>query len=75
MAWSIWHSVRSAWSVVTGRGRLPSDPFRGVFLHDPEAGKPKNLDDPFHDNKVQERVADAIARATRPSRPGEPHRD
>jgi hypothetical protein len=39
--------------------------FRGVFLHDPEAGKPKNPDDPFHDNKVQERVAEVIARATR----------
>jgi hypothetical protein len=38
---------------------------QGVFLHDPAAGRPKNLDNPFHDAEAQERVGDFIARATR----------
>jgi hypothetical protein len=38
---------------------------QGVFLHDPAAGRPKNLDNPFHDARAQERVGDLIARATR----------
>jgi hypothetical protein len=45
-----------------------------VFLHDPQADKPKDLDDPFHDNRVQARVAEAIARATR-SDAGKPRHD
>ena len=39
----------------------------GVFLHDPAAGKPKDLDNPFQDARAQERVGDFIARATRTS--------
>ena len=38
---------------------------RGVFLHDPAADRPKNLDDPFHDAGAQEGVGDLIARSTR----------
>jgi hypothetical protein len=38
---------------------------QGVILHDPAAGRPKNLDNPFHDARAQERVGDLIARATR----------
>jgi hypothetical protein len=54
--------------------RRPDGSLRGVFLHDPQADKPKDLDDPFHDNRVQARVAEAIARATR-SDAGKPRHD
>jgi len=36
----------------------------GVVFHDPESHKPHNLDDPFFDKKVQERIADVISSAT-----------
>ena len=32
-----------------------------VFLHDPAAAKPHNLDDPFYDAKVQEKVGKILA--------------
>ena len=35
----------------------------GVFLHDPAAGRPHDLDDPFFDNKAQARIGKAIADA------------
>jgi hypothetical protein len=65
------------WFALRGgdRERRRDGSLRGVFLHDPEARKPKDLDDPFHDNKVQERVAEAIARAMRPAELGKPNRD
>jgi hypothetical protein len=34
----------------------------GVIVHDPDAQKAKNLDDPFHDPMAQERAAELIAR-------------
>jgi len=37
----------------------------GVIVHDPDAQKAKDLDDPFHDIKARERVAELIARAAR----------
>jgi hypothetical protein len=40
-----------------------------VVLHDPEAQKPQNLDNPFHDARIQERVGDVIARSTRSADP------
>jgi hypothetical protein len=42
-------------------GRLPE-----VFVHDPEAQGPQNLDDPFLDTSAQARVGEMIARAARP---------
>jgi hypothetical protein len=38
---------------------------RGVVFHDPASQRPHDLDDPFFDNKVQERIADAISSAAR----------
>ena len=32
-----------------------------VFLHDPAAAMPHNLDDPFYDPKVQEKVGKILA--------------
>jgi len=37
-----------------------------VFIHDPEAQGPRNLDDPFLDANAQARVGETIARAARP---------
>jgi hypothetical protein len=73
---SVWRSICQLWFALRGgdRKRRPDGSLRGVFLHDPQADKPKDLDDPFHDNRVQARVAEAIARATR-SDAGKPRHD
>ena len=40
-----------------------------IVVHDPAAQEPHDLDDPFFDQEVQQRVASVIARgATRPPR-------
>lgn len=36
-----------------------------VVVHDPDAGRPHDLDDPFFDRRVQSRIAEAIAQASR----------
>jgi len=38
---------------------------QGVVLHDPDAHKPKNLDDPFHDPAAQERIGDLRRRGAK----------
>jgi len=49
-----------------GEKRAPvTDRSTGVLVHDPDAQKAKNLDNPFHDARTQERVAELIARAAR----------
>jgi hypothetical protein len=56
--------VRRRWAVWTGR--VPEKPpLPEVIVHDPAALGPQNLDDVFRDRKVQERVAETIARAAR----------
>ena len=40
-----------------------SDRIRGVILHDPDAHKPKDFDNPFYTAASQERVGDQIARS------------
>jgi hypothetical protein len=47
----------------------PSDPKAApavppVIVHDPEAQKAHDLDDPFFDRNVQSRIADVIAHAS-----------
>jgi hypothetical protein len=37
----------------------------GVIIHDPDLSKPHDLDDPFFDPKVRERVGAMIANAAR----------
>jgi hypothetical protein len=58
------NSVRKACSAILGR-KVPTQPSArsGVIFHDPASEKPHNLDDPFHDNRVQERIAEAISTA------------
>jgi hypothetical protein len=53
-------AARQAWSLVTGRS---SAHVAKVIVHDPAAGGPKNLDDPFHDPQAQQRAGELIARA------------
>ena len=53
------------WAAFIGTIVKRSVRIRGVFLHDPAAGRPKDLDNPFHDAGAQERVGDLIARSTR----------
>jgi len=55
--------VRQLWS--TFIARFTSRPAPAVIHHDPAAARPHDLDDPFFDPKVQQRVADIIARAAR----------
>jgi hypothetical protein len=61
------NSARKVWSAVLGRKATSAgDSTRaGVVFHDPGSQKPHNLDDPFFDNKVQERIADVISIAAR----------
>jgi hypothetical protein len=49
------------WSVVTGTRSERT----GFILHDPASSKPHDLDDPFFDRKIQERVGQVIAAAAR----------
>jgi hypothetical protein len=47
------------WSAV-----FPTRPSRpDLIVHDPDSSKPHDLDDPFFDRKVQDRVGAAIAKA------------
>ena len=50
------------WSHILGKETAPST-FPEVVVHDPMAAKPHDLDDPFFDGKVQERIGGAIAKA------------
>lgn len=56
--------LRDLWAKLIG----PSDPkaaaVQPVIVHDPEAEKAHDLDDPFFDRAVQSRVADVIAHAS-----------
>jgi hypothetical protein len=64
----VWPALNAAvrsWTVFIGAVFKRSARIRGVFLHDPAADRPKNLDNPFHDARVQERVGNLIARSTR----------
>jgi hypothetical protein len=48
-------------SVITGGRSVQT----GFILHDPASTKPHDLDDPFFDRKIQERVGQVIATAAR----------
>jgi hypothetical protein len=58
-------SVRKVWSALVGRNASSAEGSAraGVIFHDPASQKPHDLDDPFFDNKVQERIADVISSA------------
>lgn len=57
-----WTLVRNAWSAIfRSRANKPAD--GGVIMHDPAASLPHDLDDPFFDREVQERIAKVIAKS------------
>jgi hypothetical protein len=56
--------LSDAWSAVTVRRVRAHVRRAGVVVHDPHAQDPKNLDDPFIDPNVQERIGKFIARAS-----------
>ncbi len=65
-------AAQRIWSALAGGGRAGPDATSRVIVHDPDADKPKNLDDPFQDPKVQERVAKLISQAAaQRKKPGE----
>jgi hypothetical protein len=53
-------AARRIWAAVTGPAKAKTPE---VFVHDPAAQQPHDLDDPFFDSKVQTRMADVIASA------------
>ena len=55
--------LQELWSAVVGT--RPSQP--DVIVHDPDLSKPHDLDDPFFDKEVRERVGTMIADAARKS--------
>ena len=62
---SLINSARKVWSAVRGRNAISAESSMrtGVVFHDPGSLEAHNLDDPFFDKKVQERIADVIASA------------
>jgi hypothetical protein len=62
---SYFNAALRVWAAFIGTICKRSARIHGVFLHDPQADRPKNLDNPFHDAGAQERVGDLIARSTR----------
>ncbi|MEA2980403.1 MAG: hypothetical protein QOF91_174 [Alphaproteobacteria bacterium] len=54
-------TVRDFWLTITGQqpAREPAAP--EVIVHDPDAERPHDLDDPFFDSQVQSRIAGVIA--------------
>ena len=58
---SLAQTVRDFWHAMTGRqsAREPASP--EVIVHDPDAQRPHDLDDPFFDAQVQSRIAGVIA--------------
>ena len=56
--------LHTLWSAIAGQRAARHD----VIVHDPDASKPHDLDDPFFDRKVQERIGAAISRAVRKDR-------
>lgn len=65
LGWS-WRAARRVWSQARARAGWP--PRQELFVHDPAAAGPHDLDDPFFDSKVQERVAKVIAASARNQR-------
>lgn len=51
------------------RSRAPRTPAEEVIIHDPAAAGPKDLDDPFDDAAVQQRVGSVIAQSKAPVKP------
>jgi len=62
--------MRKFWSRLFGKKQAPV-PAKGFILHDPAAQRPHDLDDPYFDAKLQERLGKAIDSAVRKADPGD----
>jgi hypothetical protein len=56
-------------ALLGGERSKPGAGIPEVFIHDPKAQGPQNLDDPFLDTEAQSRVGETIARAVRHESP------
>jgi len=54
-------TVRDLWLAMTGQQQPARQAAPEVIVHDPDAERPHDLDDPFLDPKVQSRIAGVIA--------------
>ena len=63
-------ALRILSAVFVKRKRRRSDRVPGVVLHDPNAEKPKDFDNPFYTAASQERIGDLIARSVTHRKPG-----
>jgi|ERR1043165_339272 hypothetical protein len=61
---SWWQSLLLAFQKLRSVMRRTGPSRPGVIVHDPASSKPHDLDDPFFDSKVQERMGAVIANAT-----------
>lgn len=55
----MWLLLEKLRSTITGARSVQT----GFILHDPASSKPHDLDDPFFEKKIQERVGQVIATA------------
>jgi hypothetical protein len=55
--------LRNLWARLSAPAAPKPPQAQPVIIHDPEAKKAHDLDDPFFDRKVQTRIADMIAHA------------
>jgi hypothetical protein len=54
-------TLRDCWHAITGQHSPRETPSPEVIVHDPDAERPHDLDDPFFDAEVQSRIAGVIA--------------
>ena len=59
--WLLTSAFERLRSIITGARSART----GFILHDPASSKPHDLDDPFFDRKIQERVGQVIATSAR----------
>lgn len=53
-------TIRQLWLSMTAR-KPAAEPAPEVIVHDPQANRPRDLDNPFFDAEVQTRMAGVIA--------------
>jgi hypothetical protein len=58
-------TFRGWWQSLTGDQTTSEIEQPKVIVHDPEAERPHNLDDPFFDRDAQSRIAGVIAESAR----------
>jgi hypothetical protein len=54
-------TIRTWWRTATGRQPPGAIDRPAVIVHDPDADRPHDLDDPFFDPDVQSRIASIIS--------------